>query len=506
VNEPLQVVLRCAEGLRSKVRYVLDTLFMAVGIPIVYTEEPAGSGPWVFYGAPAYVGAATDRCLVLAHCPDAWGFLERDATIKAAETFDGLKVVLPGRTSMSADADVSFDIVANAFYFLSSWSERPKPGKVQSRQLYVDSVFALLNVPQDIVDQYLRRVLELLRAVCDRCGASGWKPSHWPGKSTHAIVLSHDIDFLPLGCVDIAKQGVRTLLRHLVRQRDVEDALRSVAGLARALLQGRDPYGCIPDIIKREKEMGVRASFQVAVGHRHPSDVNYRIESDRVRDYLRVIAESGFDVCLHGSVRSTENPEWYADEVELLARRLSRPLGSRQHFLSFDYDRLFSVQEQTGILYDMSMGFPDRIGARAGFSYPYFPYCMAKDRPYNVVQISLFLMDVTLQGYMNLKDAQAWQVIVGELDALCRKGGCVSVVWHPIVFAGARDPGYDKLFWSMVKRVTESGGIATDGQTINEFWRRRATGYVSFNSMLREPWSSEYPNSEFEPGRASDAS
>ncbi len=51
----------------------------------------------------------------------------------------------------------------------------------------------------------------------------------------------------------------------------------------------------------------------------------------------------------------------------------------------------------------MSMGFPDRIGPRAGFSYPYFPYCLDEDRPYDVVEISLFLMDVTLRSYMGLK-------------------------------------------------------------------------------------------------------
>ena len=43
------------------------------------------------------------------------------------------------------------------------------------------------------------------------------------------------------------------------------------------------------------------------------------------------------------------------------------------------------------------------------------------------------------------------------------KRGCVSAVWHPIVFGGARDPGYDRLFWDMVEHVPGIGGLATDG-------------------------------------------
>jgi hypothetical protein len=256
-----------------------------------------------------------------------------------------------------------------------------------------------------------------------------------------------------------------------------------MAALVRALATGRDAYGCIPDLIAKEARFGIRTSFQVAVANRHPDDVAYRIEDERIRDYLRVIPDSGFDLCLHGSYRSTENPAWYAEEVALLAQKLGTPVGSRQHFLSFDYDVLFEAQERSGIRYDMSMGFPDRTGPRAGFSYPYFPYSLERNRPYDVVEISLFLMDVTLRSYMGLKGAAAWGAIADALDDLRRKRGCVSAVWHPIVFGGARDPGYDRLFWKLVESVRACGGLATDGRTIDTYWRGHARAYPSFSAI-----------------------
>jgi hypothetical protein len=394
----------------------------------------------------------------------------------------GVPVVLgKGPIAGNEPQTIQFDIAANAFYFLSSWSERRGSAGSVSRQLHANSVFSRLGLPQDIVDLYLQCLVKAIGETCRAVGMERPPIVPWPSNAAFAVVLSHDVDYIPRGLVDTVGQGIKTVLRHLVRQHDLSDAVLSVRGLARALWNGRDPYGCVPEIIAEEISRGVRSSFQVAVGRRHADDVAYRIEDDTIRDYLEVILKQGFDLCLHGSYRSTENPAWYAEEVEILAQRLGRPIGSRQHFLSFEYDALFGAQERAGIKYDMSMGYPDQIGPRAGFSYPYFPYCLDADRPYDVLQVSLFLMDVTLRGYMGLKGERAWAAIEAQLEDLRRKGGCASIVWHPIVFGGARDPGFDDLYWRLVEYVQRSGGVATDGRTINAFWRERARQYPSFS-------------------------
>src|SRR5690606_29402254 len=304
------------------------------------------------------------------------------------------------------------------FFFLSSWPERRSGEKKGTRGLFSDSIYARRDVPQDIVDRYLAHLMAGLEAACSSAGVPPWPENVWPGDTAYGAVLSHDIDFIPRGFFDTVRQGVKTVARHLLKERDPADALRAAAGLLKALATGGDAYGCVPAILARENRLGVKASFQVAVGHRDPHDVNYRIEDPDVQSYLRAILDQGFEMCLHGSYRSTENPEWYIEEAQLLARTLARPIGSRQHFLSFDYDTLFAVQERSGIQYDMSMGFPDRAGPRAGFSYPYFPYCLAEDRPYDVVEISLFLMDVTLRSYMRLKRERAWSFVENELTQL----------------------------------------------------------------------------------------
>jgi hypothetical protein len=485
--DPLRIVMRCAGTLRAKARYVFDILCLARGIPVEHADMPPRAGAWLLYGEARPGVDPLHRCVAVTHTSSSWEYLVGEEEPRAGRAPPAHPFVPTTPSETEASPQIPFDLPASAFYLLSSWAERNNPPKTESRQLYSTSLFARRNLPQDLLDRYLDRLMTSLDIVTQRTGQAPWTRLGWPNGSHYAVVLSHDIDFLPVRRIDTVAQGIKSIARHLLRHRDPADAARAAVGLARALLAGEDPYGCVPQIIAKERRLGVRASFQVAVGHGHPKDVNYRIEDERVCAYLRAIVDAGFDLCLHGSYRSTQDPARYVKEADLLARRLHRPRGSRQHFLSFDYDALFGAQERAGIQYDMSMGYPDQVGPRAGFSYPYFPYCLAEDRPYDVVEVSLVLMDVTLRGYLGLNAMRAWPKVYDVLEALRRKRGCASLVWHPIVFGGARDPGYDTLFSRAVEHVQATGGAATDGCTINRFWRSQARGYASF-AHISEGW------------------
>lgn len=479
----LPILLRCDHAVTARAKYVFDTLFMAADLPVTYVTQPPEEGPWLLYAPSSTHVPNRERCVWIVHSERAWRVFDGPHSLTTA-TVEGLVCPVPDSCAASNEFDIGFDLVANALYFLSCWSERGTSGAAPTRGLFKHSVFSRNAVPQDIVDRYLERVLQLLSDASERL-ASELRTRRRRSEFEYGVVLSHDVDYVSSSKADVLWQGIKTIGRHLVGQRDLADATRALYGLAKALIRGRDPYGCIPEIIARESELGVRASFQIAVGRRHPADVAYRIEDDSTRDYLAAILRAGFDLCLHGSVRSTERVEWYVEEAALLEKRLAKPRGSRQHFLSFVYENLFRAQEQAGIQYDMSIGYPDRIGPRSGFSYPFFPYSLAENRPYDVVEISLFLMDVTLRSYMGLKGKAAWDAVEAQLSALRRKRGCASIVWHPIVFGGARDPGDADLFWRIVDHVVATGGLATDGRSMNDLWRMRAMEYESFAGISR---------------------
>ncbi len=465
----LTCVLQCDARWIRRVRYVLDVFGQALAVRIRLVEVIDAIAPVLVYSSNIAEWSGNVRTLAIRHDPEAWRDVEvRKATIESADT--------RGHASDSGLV-LDFDVLAYAFFLLSAAGERQR---TSSRQMYRGSVFEQNQIPQDAVD----RCVDLFRHSLDRIGVLGHDESRlqqrsWAGHA-YAIALTHDVDYLPVKRWDNFNVAVKSTARHLFKQKSPRDAVEAIGAYLWAVLRRQDPYGCVPAIIAKEMRLGVKSSFQVAVGHRHPFDVNYRVQDDRVRDYLAIIVEQDFDLCLHGSYRSTEQPGWYEEEVELLAQRLRRPLGSRQHFLSFDADALFAAQERTGIEYDMSVGFPDRCGSRAAFSHPYFPYCLEQERSYNVLQIPLVIMDVTLRSYMRLSGEEAWAEVERQIEIVRRAGGAVSVVWHPIVFGGARDPGFDRLYWRLVEYVQRTGGLATDGRTINALARERAVRYGVF--------------------------
>ncbi|MCC6796695.1 MAG: polysaccharide deacetylase family protein [Candidatus Hydrogenedentes bacterium] len=475
MSEPIVVRLDCPAHARAKARYVFDTLFLAWRVRVAYDDTGEAPASIVYTTSEASV---PDGALGIYCSSRAWDFFSGQSDVIDAGTAQGVPVVFDETAWPGSKPNlIRWDLPANAFYFLSSWSERIPPDRNSgSRAMCADSVFKRLYIPQTVVDDYACVLLAELRSVHLPLRERFELRNRWPDVRTFGVVLSHDEDFIPRGIGETVTMGAKSVLRQLVTHRSLGDALRVSMALLHAAMRGKNPYLTVPDLVRREISCGVRASYQIAVASRHPNDVTYTIDDSSVQRYLQPILDAGFDMCLHGSYRSTERIEWYLEEVRTLGAYLARPLGSRQHYLSFHYDALFTAQEQAGIEYDMSMGYPDACGSRSGFSHPYFPYNLAEDRPYRVLEIPLVLMDVTLRTYLGLSASEALPRITEELKLLQRSGGCASVVWHPILFGGARDPGYDALYWQLIETVRELGGWAGDGRTVNQHIRAFLTG------------------------------
>ena len=468
----LPVVLRCDGWCERKVRYVFDSLFLSAEIPVRYAEAPPASGPWLLYATEPVSGMRADGALFVAHDPEAWRHFAGDGRIEAISWHGGQPLVFAPRRlgDRSPWSGIDFDLAANAFYFLSSWAERKGAGTIPaSRRMYGTSEFARLDVPQDVVDRYLSHLLQHLRATCQRTGTPMWAPAQWGGGRSFAVVLSHDIDFLPMRPIDNAVQAVKSVLRHLVRQRDPSDAWRAARGWLAAVANGRDPYGCVPEIIERERTLGVRSSFQVAVGHRHPDDVNYRIEDDRVRDYLRRSPRPALtSACTAATgrprIRSGTQRRW-----QLLARPLGAALGFAPALPVVRLRQLFTRRRQQGSATTCRWATRIHRGRAPASRTRTFPYYLREDRPYKVLQISLFLMDVTLRC-IHGTDARtrAWDVIERVLGGPARTSEAAPRSCGIRSFSAVRAIlAMTSCTGDMVECVARSGGLATDGRTID---------------------------------------
>jgi len=268
----------------------------------------------------------------------------------------------------------------------------------------------------------------------------------------HAIVCSHDVDFLDLGYLStlfrLSKNSVIALL-----QEPPTLALGTTARAVRFALGGTNPLGSVEQLAKLEQASGVTSSFNFIVRHGHRRDANYQIESRDVIALTRRLESMGMEIGVHGSYTSLDTDSGLAEEFAVLQKCGFQPLGGRQHWLRFSLDRLIPAVERAGALFDTSLGWQNRIGFRAGACFPFPPYSFAKERPATFLELPLAVMDQALPA----KEDQALGD-VAELLATSRMYGWggISLLWHPEAFGGGQLPmGIGRTFCGLVNLRSE---------------------------------------------------
>ena len=79
--------------------------------------------------------------------------------------------------------------------------------------------------------------------------------------------------------------------------------------------------------------------------------------------------------------------------------------------------------DQLGFAYDSSQGYADGPGMRAGLSLPYRPYDLAADRPLDMLELPLVVMDATLaeDRYLGLEADAGLDRAVAVLERAARR-------------------------------------------------------------------------------------
>src|SRR5438128_306717 len=172
-------------------------------------------------------------------------------------------------------------------------------------------------------------------------------------------------------------------------------------------------------IVAEEREHGSRSTFFVMAGHGHRADGAAPGSYDRLRPKLvETLAEAGAEVGLHGSYLAAEDFERLARERALLAQLDGPLVGHRYHYLRVDPHRNLVPLEDLGFRYDTSLGFPDALGFRAGIAHPFRVWDLECDRPSDLVEVPLAVMDATLaeERYEGLSAAAARPRVLAVLD------------------------------------------------------------------------------------------
>lgn len=291
----------------------------------------------------------------------------------------------------------------------------------------------------------------------------GVEPRRWGG-ARFAVALSTDVD-VPWRWTRRAIAGSAARFKGAVLKGHTQAAFREARALAAVplhKLRGSDPYWRFEQVTAVLGRRGARSTFFVMADHRHPADGPSPELYDQLRPRLvETLLACGAEVGLHGSYTAADDPSQLALEAERLRDLAGEVSGHRYHYLRLDIQRNLAAIQQLGFSYDCSLGFPDQPGFRAGIAQPFRPWDFEADRPFDLVEIPLAIMDTTLaeERYLGLSARQAEPRLLGLLDWARENGGAFSLLWHPGSFDPAQACGWDKLFYRLIEGVRERGGV-----------------------------------------------
>lgn len=386
--------------------------------------------------APA-VAEVSYPSAALPASPAAWEYFDRGQSAPP-----GL-----GDSGMLDFGDGVEDIIASAFWHLSRWEERP--GSPRDRHGRFAAASALADPERPAVDALLQRFQQATGlGRCDR----------------FRVVLTHDID-TPRRWTSprtVVAAGARMKAAALRLQRaDLASEARGLAALPVAVLRGRDPNWSFQRIHEIEAARGGRSTHFLLAGHHHPADGDAGAYGAVRARLVDLIAAQGDEVGLHPSYTTGDHPDRLQRERDTLRSLTGSPLRSaRFHFLRHDPHTSLAELERLGFALDSSHGYADRPGLRAGFSFPYRPYDLARDRPLDLVELPLALMDATLSDsrYLGLDAEAGYLRSVEVLERVASVGGTVAILWHNDRFAGHYARGWDRCYERILDWVVARGG------------------------------------------------
>lgn len=330
------------------------------------------------------------------------------------------------------------DIWASAFFLLTRWEEYVNPTRDEHGRFPASASTALkhnfLHLP--VVNLYAELLNKMLRNI-------GYYPEDDENCNDgndileRQLVLTHDIDILQ------SNPKWKSVGGDILKRHDLKMALHRLFTL-------RDPLDCFDFLMDKSEQADTKSIFFfMAADHREGYSDNY-LNTKKFAQTIDKIKKRGHLIGFHAGHGTTDNPERYAEELQLLRQHTGLDIKySRQHFLKFDMPNTFNILETNGITHDFSLGYSDSEGFRCGTGNSYQVFDFLARKTLNVREVPLIIMDSTLNHTKHLSTAQAeeviWDYIPGHYTP-------VSILFHNSSFDNYTWKGWKKLYDKIIDR------------------------------------------------------
>ncbi len=365
---------------------------------------------------------------------------------------------------------INKDIIASAFYFLSCWKEyvNKKNTDPDIRFKYKNSMqykWDFAEIP--VVDAYV----DILDNILDLSVLDYEKVYRWRHEHDFCVTLSHDIDYWDVWSKDQFKAIIKYNLSRISK-----DPIRSLYKLVGHSLTKRiyRPEAAIRKILRKERRLGVNSTnFILVQDNSDDSRRNYFSDEKYKSGVKRVFSNE--KVGLHGSPDSAYFIKETKKELERLQKIFPEQLGYRSHKLSFQYQSTYDILEKMNLKYDTSLGYWEHIGYRAGISFPFQPYDIENDKPFNILEIPLVVMDTSMISKLGMghNPFVASYRLTKLLQRAKKFQSHISLLWHNNTFDSIDYPGWSWLYWSIIRKAKKQSAMVCSIDDLYDYWINR---------------------------------
>jgi peptidoglycan/xylan/chitin deacetylase (PgdA/CDA1 family) len=357
------------------------------------------------------------------------------------------------------------DILKSAFYLLSGYQEQISDEKdIHGRYPWKSSIQYSLGITgKPVVNYYFMEILEAFGEFCKLNGLV-FRKNVWEAP---VLFLSHDVDrirkytFRNLVYVGLQLAGLKPAGHSFSRR------LKTLADYARGIfLFRRDPYWNFDELTGMERQLNISSTWFFLEKTRRDNS-RYHFSNRKIRALVATLTRSGHEVGLHGTLESSEAPDAMATGIQRLNAICDTPVkGIRQHYLRYSCPATARIQADAGLEYDATMGFAEQAGFRNSYAFPFRLYDFENDRPLDIWQIPLHVMDVTLLGYMGIPLAAVIDTIRPLLQEVIRFSGVFSLLWHNCNLDEEEFPGINVLYRELLSEIMGSGFRSLTGSQV----------------------------------------
>lgn len=283
--------------------------------------------------------------------------------------------------------------------------------------------FGFTNIP--VVDHWTDYLMRVLSLIIDK----KIKPS-----KKYSLHISHDVD-VPFhsSSGNKIRKYFRSIIGSLYRRE-----FQRFYEISRSIFTKYDVFDTYDYLMDISDEVNEKSIFNFIPDNTSKRwDSDYDLNDSEIKQLIQKIISRGHRIGLHCSYNSYQS----IDQIKLEKERLQsfchdcnykeEISSSRMHYLRWKSWETAKCLSLSGIHLDTSLGFADKIGFRCGTARPYSPFDLINNVEVEIKVLPLHIMDVTLWGYMNLKNpSDMLHKSKFIIDRVKEVNGTLNILWH----------------------------------------------------------------------------